>query len=129
MAAFNPESFAETEEFFEASGNSSTAVILSFYLNGSKTTVRAKTDTRVYECRGLTKEQADDMCARSDYNFSDKTDAIFTSGMAWCRIPDADGFECRADKRRINDAGMWRVIITHAKTTVLTPSGWTRTSD
>ena len=127
MAAFNPDTFTETESAFEVAGNANVAIILTFYLLGGKVTVKAKTMTKTYEFRGLTRAQAKEMETSADYNYSSKTDAHYTkAGGAWLNLPDAEGAECRADGRRINEADMWRVVVTHSTTTVITPSGWTK---
>lgn len=125
MAKFSPEGFSDTESSFLVSSDKSTNIILTFYLLGTKTTVKATTRTRVYEYRGLTRESAKTMEASDDYNYNDKTDARFvTAAGAWLNVPDANGGECRCSARRINEADMWRAIVTHSSTTVQTPSGW-----
>lgn len=115
---------------FRTARNTTLSVINEFYVLGVACRMYARTVTTTVEFRGLTKSAALAMAESADYNYNDKHGVRYGNGstiaesMAFMSVPMCEGAECRADARRINDADMWRVVVTYSNTTV-THSSWT----
>ena len=132
MARFDPDAFTETDEFFAASVVPDESVINSLHLNGYDLKCTAHSVTTVLECRGLSRADAKAMAKSADFNYSDKRTVVFrdTQATVWLNTtmacPLSEGDECRAEARRINEADMWRVIVTHVRTSVSHNYNWPR---
>lgn len=126
MAAFTP-SNSDTDSTFRVSKTTDIAIIMTFMVSGRNYHMIATTVTTVVEFRGLSRAQALAKGDSADYNYNNKEGVKFTSqGGAWMRQDKCEGTECRADPRRINEADMWRVTVTHSSTTVSHSAGWSK---
>lgn len=130
MAQFTPPS-SDSNDTFRTEVATAFAVVNSYQLNGTEYKMIAKTVTTTTEVRGLSRSQALAYGSSSDYNYRNKHGVRFWSGSSigtgsWMYTPDCEGVECVAHPRRINDADMWRVVISYSSTTVSHSAGWTK---
>ena len=129
MAAFNPSSFTETEAMFHTEKFTNVARFNDYWFGGWHSYLIATATTTVVEVRGLTRAEADAYAISADYNYKDLHGVRFTSsGGAQTWAPSCEGAECKAIAKRINDADMWRVVITHISTVVTHNGNWTKTT-
>ena len=130
MVAFDPSSFTETESEFSTEVVPSQRRFNETILSGAHYFLLANAVTTTVEFRGLSRSAAQAMAKNADYNYRNLHGVFFSSGSAgaWMRAADCEGTECKAVARRINEADMWRVIVTHISTTVTHSDGWTKTT-
>ncbi len=126
MSQYTPTDSSDKASFI-VSKTPNVAVINSYMVGGITYRMVAKSVTTVVEFRGLSRTDAMDMAESDDYNYTAKHGVRFRSGGgSWMATPDCEGAECIAEARRINDADMWRVVVTHVATTVTHTGGWTK---
>ena len=131
MAAFDPSSFTETESAFATEVVPSQRRFNEMVLSNTYYFLVAAAVTTTVEFRGLSRSAAQAMAKSADYNYRNLHGVYFTPGgigAAWMRAADCEGTECKAVARRINEADMWRVVVTHVSTTVTHSAGWTKTT-
>ena len=114
MAAYTPG--ADTQTVFKTSKDTQATDILSHNFNGTSYKIKGKIVTTVVEFRGLERAAALEMGESNDYNYREMHSVSFTNGVITMWYPDCEGTECKAVPRRINDADMFRVIVTHVQT-------------
>ena len=107
---------ADTQTAFKTSKDTQVTDILSHSFNGTKYRIKGKIVTTVVEFRGLGRAEALAMGESNDYNYREMHSVSFTNGVITMWYPDCEGTECKAVPRRINDADMFRVIVTHVQT-------------
>ena len=128
MAAFDPSSFTETESAFVNEVIPSQRRFNEMVLGGMYHFLVANAVTTVVEFRGLSRSAAQAMARSADYNYRNLHGVYFSGGLVFMRAADCEGTECRAVAKRINEADMWRVVVTHISTTVTHSDGWTKTT-
>ena len=131
MAAFDPSTFTETESAFATECGKTVSRFNDYWFNGWHSYLIATATTTVVEFRGLSRAEAKAMAKSSDYNYKDMHGVQFDQGgtgggSTWA--PNCEGVECKAVARRINEADMWRVVVTHIATTVTHNGGWTKST-
>ena len=127
MAHYTPGN--ETSSTFKTGVQSNTSVLNEFTIDGATHRIFARTTTKTVEFRGLDASDAQSRAASEDYNYIDKHGVRFTSpsGNIAMSVAGCEGVECKADARRINEAGMWRLTVAYSETTTWhSTSGWTK---
>lgn len=114
MAKFTPGT--DTESVFRTSKETQVFDILSHNFNGTGYKIKGTAKTTTVEYRGLSREAALAMGDSADYNYRDFHGVSFSNGVITMAYPDCEGVECKAVPRRINDADMFRVIVTYVNT-------------
>lgn len=123
MANYTPTDSADLTSFI-VSKTTDSSVINTYMLGQTNYKMVATAVTTCVEFRGLTRSEALSMATNSNYNYLSKHGVRFTSGSSFMAMPECEGTECRADARRMNEADMWRVVVTHVSTTVTHSGGW-----
>lgn len=132
MAQYSPPSSDSNSEF-RTDVTTSFATINSYNVGGAEYKMTATTVTTTVEIRGLSRADALAYGSSPDYNYRSKHGVRFWSGGSvgsgsWMYTPDCEGDECVAHPRRINEADMFRVVISHSHTTVTHSGNWTKES-
>ena len=130
MSQYAPPASPSQSEFV-SDVSTAFAVVNSYQLNGTEYKMIAKTVTTTVEIRGLSRADAIAYGSSSDHNYRNKHGVRFWSGASvgsgsWMYTPDCEGVECVAHPRRINEADMWRVVISYSDTTVSHSANWTK---
>lgn len=126
MAAFTPGT--DTESAFRTEKFKNESRFNDYWFNGWHSYLIATATTTVVEVRGLSRADALAYADSSDYNYKNMHGVMFTNSGAWTSAPDCEGVECKAVARRINEADMWRVVITHVSTVVTHNGNWTKST-
>ena len=126
MAAYVPGD--DTESTFITEKNTQVGYLNTYGFNGSFYRMIATTTTTVVEFRGLKRAQALAMGDSADYNYKALHGVSFTSGLMSMSMPDCEGVECKAVPRRINEADMFRVIVTYSSTVVTHSGDWSKST-
>ncbi len=129
MAAYTPGT--DTNTAFRTEKFKTVSRFNDYWFNGWHSYLIATAATTVVEFRGLSRSDALAMADSAVYNYKDMHGVRFTGsgvGAAWTSAPDCEGTECKAVARRINEADMWRVVVTHVSTTVTHNGGWSKTT-
>ena len=128
MAQFTPPS-TDSNSVFRTDIVTAFADINSYNVGGTEYKMTAKTVTTTVEIRGLSRADALAYGNSSDYNYRSKHGVRFWSGGAvgsgsWMYTPSCEGVECIARPHRINEADMFRVVISYSETTVTHSGNW-----
>ena len=124
MAQYTPGT--DTDAAFRTEKSKTTSRFNDYWFNGWHSYLIATATTTVVEFRGLSRANALAMADSADYNYKNLHGVTFSNGTASTSAPDCEGVECKAVARRINEADMWRVTVTHISTTVTHNGGWTK---
>ena len=127
MAAYTPGT--DTNTAFRTEKFKAVSRFNDYWFNGWHSYLIATATTTVVEFRGLSRADALAMADSSDYNYKNMHGVMFTNGSgAYTSAPDCEGVECKAVARRINEADMWRVVVTYVSTTVTHNGNWTKST-
>ena len=131
MAAYTPG--ADTDSTFRTSVERQPTIISEHSFNGTLYKILGDVVTTVVEFRGLSRAEALAMGESADYNYRDVHGVTFSNGTGAFAItmsyPSCEGVECKAAPRRINNADMFRVVVTHVATTAsFSHDGFTKTT-